>query len=163
LNGWSYLFIFLDQTERRFFPEGTCLKLFKKLVRTELRRSNKEVFRDARDTEGEFLSIHFGEIHGLNLGQAGKNFPVYLGARLFEPGDDDLPERLELVGRKSSDFQVFKVGGKNSGDSWCDSFLWHHEKEKTSWNEISECMLEEGKLCPAVCRIEVIRRIQIQN
>ena len=61
--------------------------------------------------------MHFGEIHRLDLGQAGKNFAVYLGARLFEPGDDDLPECLELVGRKSSDFQIFKIGGKNSGDS----------------------------------------------
>src|SRR3990170_7465794 len=43
LNGWSCLFLFLDQTERRLFPEETCLKLFGKLVRTKLRRSDEEV------------------------------------------------------------------------------------------------------------------------
>ena len=37
LNGWSYLLLFLEQAERRLFPEGTCLELFGELVWTELR------------------------------------------------------------------------------------------------------------------------------
>ena len=61
--------------------------------------------------------MYLGKIHRLDLGQAGKNFAVYLGARLLEPGDDYLSERLELVSGKSSDFQTFEVGGKNSGNS----------------------------------------------
>ena len=76
--------------------------------------------------------MHFGEIHRLDLGQAGKNFAVYLGARLLEPGDDYLSECLELVSGKSSDFQIFKISGKNSGNSRCDSFLRHDEKKKAS-------------------------------
>src|SRR6266568_4413118 len=107
--------------------------------------------------------MHFGEMHRVDLGQAGKNVAVYLRARLLESGDDDLSERLELISGKSSDFQIFEVGGKNSGNSWCDSFLRHDEKKKASWCEIRESMFEEGKFRPAVFRIEVIRRIQIQN
>src|SRR6266498_2099199 len=107
--------------------------------------------------------MHFGEIAGWYLTQAGKNVAVYLGARLLERGDNDLSERLELVSGKSSDFQVFKVSRKNSGDSSCDSFLRHHEKEKTSWSKIRECMLEKGKFCTPVFGIEIIWRIQVQN
>ena len=73
------------------------------------------------------------------------------------------PNDLELVSGKFSDFQIFEVSGKNSGNSGCDSFLRHHEKKKASWSKIREGMLEEGKFRPAVFRIEVIRRIQIQN
>src|SRR5262245_15947360 len=107
--------------------------------------------------------MHFGEIHRVDPGQAGKNVAVYLGARLLERGDDDLPERLELVSEKFSDFQIFKIGGKNSGDSSCDSLLRHEEKKKALWSKIRKCVLEEGKFCPAVLRIEVIRRIQVQD
>src|SRR5438128_12550842 len=107
--------------------------------------------------------MHFGEIHRLDLYQAGKNVAIYLGARLLDSGDDDLFERLELVGGKSSDFQIFEVGGKDSGDSRRDSFLRHDEEEMTSWSKIRDSMLEKRKFRPAVFRIEVIRRIQVQN
>ena len=72
--------------------------------------------------------------HGLS--QAGKNFAVDFAARLLDSGDDDLPECLELDSGKPSDFQIFEVGGKNSGDSWCDSFLRHDEKKKAFWSKI---------------------------
>src|SRR5262245_6733445 len=103
--------------------------------------------------------MHFGEIQRVDLGQVGKNVAVDLGARLLEPGDDDLSERLELVSEKFSDFQIFKISGKNSGNSSCDSLLRHEKKKKALWSKIRECMLEKGKFRPAVLCIEVIRRI----
>src|SRR6516165_3653209 len=107
--------------------------------------------------------MHSGEIHIVDLGQAGKNVAVYLGVRLLESGDDDLSERLEIVSEKFSDFQIFKISGKNSGDSSCDSLLRQNAKKKAFCSEIREGMLEKGKFRPAVLRIEVIRRIQVQD
>ncbi len=47
----SCLLLFREQAERRLFPQRTRLKLFGKLVWTELRRSDEEVSAHGRDSE----------------------------------------------------------------------------------------------------------------
>src|SRR5581483_8851001 len=107
--------------------------------------------------------MHFRQIGGWDLSQAGQSFAVDLSVRLLNPGNDDLSKCLELLSRKFSDSQISKVSGKNSGDSSCDSCLRQEKKEQTPWSKIRDGMLQKRELGAAVVGIEIVREIQVQN